>query len=159
MTAIEVVAEDLPAIPFEWNSNSRGLYYTAVSPAEIFYYDFNKRRASLIHQGLFPRISADGSLLALIDGHNVIVVQVDDPAVVVASQTVKGNPGWLSWKPDAQILAFTEELQLWRAHVNLLSIENQDVVTVFDTSRVKNLNWFKQQPGWLQYDANQGSTD
>ena len=99
-------------------------------------------------------MSADGNLLALIDGHNVIVLQADDPAVVVASHAVKGNPGWLSWKPDAQILAFTEELQLWRAHVNLFSIENQDVVTVFDTSRIINLNWLKQEPGWLQYDAN-----
>ena len=152
LTAVDVVAEELPVIPFDWDSTSRSLYYTVALP-EIVHVNIDTRETSPIRQGLFPQLSTDGSLLALIDGHNVVVADSRDPSKVVISHTLEGHPGWLAWKPDEQVLAFTEELPAWRVRIGLISIADKSRSTIVDTARAKNLTWLKSEPNWQQYDG------
>ena len=148
ISAANIIADHLPVIPFDWDATSNGIFYTAVAPPHISHIDLQTRQSRTQRSGLFPRLSADGNLLALIDGQKIVVVKSTDPSSVIISRSVEGQPGWLTWKGSDKVLAYSEELPAWRVKINLLSITDNHEVTLLETARVKNLIWLGQEPNW-----------
>lgn len=152
ITITETVAQNLPAIPIDWDTSEKGIFYTGINKTpHIYYYDLINRKSHQVRTGLFPRLNADKTLLALIDDRNILVVNPQCPEKILASTTLNGHPGYLTWHPESTLLAFSEELPMWRMKIGIIDVKEAAVKTIMETARIKDLVWIDSYITWPKY--------
>jgi hypothetical protein len=151
IAVFQVLAEDLPAIPFDWAPDGHGVYFTSVDPAQVEYVALTGEPSSFVRKGLFPRVSPNGEYLALINGKRIDVVKPESPGSIILSHQMQAHPTWLAWSPGGEYLAFAEELPLWRVRVSLLSVPKGKVDKLFEASKVRDLNWITKDLRWEKF--------
>ena len=101
-------------------------------------------------EGVFPRVSPNGKLIAHIDKKSIILRKISSYEIQ-AVFNVEGNVGWVDWSPDSENIVFSIEKSMHRNEVHIINISSKKITKILTTGILKDLNWIKNKVDWNLY--------
>lgn len=153
VSSLLCIKENLPLIPYDYSEYTKAYYYTVVDDGK--YYIEQKatvdEKGNRLFEGIFPRISHRGDIIAYISGKKVFVYDLIK-SKNITSINIGKDMSWLSWSPDDKRLVISVVSSVYKNDVIIFDIEHNITKKIFSTGILKDLNWISVMPELKMYE-------